>query len=104
MGLKFFEPDHTSMSADSFHSVVEQMMKRKKNIYDFDEFSSVINSNGVALEIQNFDFIQYPRGVSNGKYAKDKPYLENIREVQFRKGSQKMCWRESFKEEFKVLF
>ena len=89
------------MSADAFHSVVEQIMKRRKNIYDFHEFSSVINLRGVALEMQYSDFIQYPRGVSNGNYAKDKPYLENMREVQFRKGSEKMFWRESFKDDFK---
>ena len=67
----------------------------------FDEFVNVISYRGAALEMQVFDFISYPNGVSSGKYASEKPMLENVCEVQFRKGSEKMFSRESFNEEFK---
>ena len=70
--IKYFEPGHTLMSADSFHRIVEQRLKQK-----------------------NSDFIEYLKGVSSGKYASFKPKLENVKVVQFRKGSKFIFWKES---------
>ena len=37
--IKYFEPGHTFMSADSFHRIVEQRLKQKNNVYDFNALS-----------------------------------------------------------------
>lgn len=40
--LFFFEPGHTFMSADNFHHQVESSLKKRKKIYDFNDFSDAI--------------------------------------------------------------
>ena len=42
--LKYFEPGHTFMSADSVHAAVEKQMRRRPDgfVYDFADFVSVI--------------------------------------------------------------
>ena len=74
-------------------------MRKVKNVFDFDSFADIINYKGVALELQAFDFIKYLKGVSSGKFAADKPKLEDVREVQFRKGHEEMFWKETFQED-----
>lgn len=58
--IKYFEPGHSFMSADSFHHQVELSMKRKKNVYDYKDFHDSVqaansgNVNVINLEINNF--------------------------------------------------
>lgn len=52
--LKFFEPRHTFMSADSFHHGVELEMKSRPGgvVYDFEDFLSVVgDSNAKKVEV-----------------------------------------------------
>lgn len=42
--LKYFEPGHTFMSADSFHHQVEMSLKKKKKVYDFEDFKETVQS------------------------------------------------------------
>ena len=42
--IKYFEPGHTFMSADSFHHKVEQGMKKKKRCEDFQDFVDLVNA------------------------------------------------------------
>ena len=93
--LKFFEPGHTFMSADAFHQIVEKHLKKEGDVCDFNAFVQIIKFKGEALELLASDFIEYPKGVSSGNDASNKPKMENIRIVQFRKGSDKMFWKES---------
>ena len=46
--IKYFESGHTFMSADSFHHVVENEIRRMKFVEDFDEFRSIIDKRGVV--------------------------------------------------------
>ena len=41
--VKFFEPGHTFMSADSFHSQVEKGIRDKKRLQDFQDLVEVVN-------------------------------------------------------------
>ena len=36
--LKYFESGHTFMSADSVHHSIENQMKRKGSLFDFNDF------------------------------------------------------------------
>jgi hypothetical protein len=36
--LKFFEPGHTFMAADSVHAAIEKQMKKQKEVFDFPHF------------------------------------------------------------------
>ena len=41
--VKFFEPGHTLMSANSFHSPIEKGIKKKKKLQDFLDLVDVVN-------------------------------------------------------------
>ena len=53
--LKFFEPGHTFMSADSFHAKVEKKM-RGRHVEDFPEYEAVIDSCGINCPMKATDF------------------------------------------------
>ena len=75
--FKYFEPGHSFMSADSFHVAVEKEFKKRKNIYDFEDFVDVINTRGEAITMDHKDFLMLTDGVSQGKYT-SKPYLSEV--------------------------
>lgn len=85
--IKYFEPGHTFMSADSFHHQVEQAMKRYGNIYDFSDFEKAVqeaNSKKVSIiSMQPKDFTNWLDCTSQAKLKKinPRPYLNNIVQV-----------------------
>ena len=88
--IKYFEPRHTFVSADSFHHVIEQAMRKKQGIEDFQDFVDLVDFSGKALVMEHDDFLQITRDVSQAKYASKKPKLEVIQVVQFERGSNEM--------------
>ena len=91
--LKYFEPGHTFMSADSFHHTVEQGMKKKRRMDNFHDFVDVVEKNGEALVMKYDDFCHIPHGVSQGSFARYKPKLDTVRVAHFQRGSQMLHWR-----------
>ncbi|VEN39228.1 unnamed protein product [Callosobruchus maculatus] len=61
--IKFFEPGHTFMAADAFHHQVELALKRKKKVYDFDDFCEVVQQANSA---------KYVKGTLTKPQARDK--------------------------------
>ena len=107
--LKYFEPGHTFMSADSFHHGVEQEMKRRPGgvVLDFQDFSSVIASSNSAkvnvVELQSEDIRAWKAGHSVTK-LKNAPHLAEMAEIQLRRGSRSMWVKLSHdQEEFTEL-
>jgi hypothetical protein len=81
------------MSADSYHAKVESAMRKMKNLYDFDDFSSAVGRHGAkVVSMKPNDFVQWQSGLSTAKFTQ-KPMLSKVQEVQFRKGSTKMFWK-----------
>ena len=97
--IRYFEPGHTFMSADSFHHLVERAMKRKKRVEDFKDFVDLVDAAGKSLVMDLEDFLNVPRGVSQGKYTQGKPKLENVHVISFKRGSDKMFWKCNHSEE-----
>ncbi|CAM4572758.1 unnamed protein product [Leuciscus chuanchicus] len=102
--LKFFEPGHTFMSADSFHHGVEQEMRHRPGgvVFDFDDFLSVVaNSNSrkvEVVELKNDDIRAWMNGHSAAK-TKKMPRLAELKVVQLRRGSRSMFVKKSHGEE-----
>ena len=96
--LKYFEPGHTFMSADSFHHQVEMAIKRKRRLDNFMDFVVAVKSKGEALVLNCKDFLTIPRGVSQGEFAKKKPKLEDVRIVKFTRESYKMFWKTRYSQ------
>ena len=65
--LKYFEPGHTSMSADSFHHLVEQGMRMVRKIQNFADFIKIVNEKGSAHEMAATEFKFIPRGLSSAQ-------------------------------------
>ena len=97
--LKCFEPGHTFVSTDNFHLQVEQRIRQKKNVEDFQDFVDVVGSCGQSLVIKYNDFLDFPEGVSQANYTREKPKLEQVQVIKFERGSIKMFWKESHKSE-----
>ena len=95
ISFKYFEPGHSFMSADSFHTAVEKEFKKRKNIYDFEDFVDVINTSGEAITMDHKAFLMLTDDVSQGKYT-SMPYRSEVVKVEFRRGCQKIFWKTSF--------
>ena len=62
--LKYFEPGHTFMSADSFHAMIEKGIRRKNKLQDFYDLIDVVNEKGEALVLNYGDFLNVEKQVS----------------------------------------
>ena len=95
VSLKYFEPGHTFMSADSVHHGVEQEMKRRPGgfIHDFEDFLSVVKSSNSkkmeVVEMTNDNIMDWASGQSTAKLRK-APKLANLKVIQLRRGSRSM--------------
>ncbi|KAL2089719.1 hypothetical protein ACEWY4_014407 [Coilia grayii] len=102
--LKFFEPGHTFMSADSFHHGVEQEMRQRQGggVYDFEDFVSVVaNSNSKkveVIELKNEAVRAWMDGHSAAK-VEEMPSLAELKVIQLRRGSRSMFVKTSHEEE-----
>jgi hypothetical protein len=100
--LKYFEAGHTFMAADSFHARVEKQFRKKKNIFDFNDYVSCVREAGIAIELLPGDFFDWKNGLSQGKTSKEsRPLLEEVSVVQFRVGEACMYFKRSFEEDYK---
>ena len=68
-------------------------MKAMKRVEDFGDFQKIIDNNGVSLPLDASGIFDIPRGMSNAKDCQEKPMLDSIRSVQFRKNSYQLHWQ-----------
>ena len=47
------------MAADSFHHQIEDKIRSKKFVYDYEDFADVIRSKGNAILMDANDFVSY---------------------------------------------
>ena len=91
--FKYFEKGHTFMAADSWrlHHQVEEAIKQRKYLYNFDDFVSAVKSKGKVDVMLPVDYFNYTKELSYGKKGGIKyPLLADIREAMFKKGSYKI--------------
>lgn len=107
--LRYFEPGHTFMSADSFHHQVEMSLQRKKKVYDFSDFVDCVRaSNSGKVDVKEMtreDFYAWPDNSSKYKISRSKPrpYLKDMVEVTAERGNYELKYRSAFTEEQKTL-
>ncbi|KAK5645946.1 hypothetical protein RI129_004410 [Pyrocoelia pectoralis] len=87
--IKYFEPGHTFMSADSFHHQVEQSMKNYiGDICDFSDFEKAVQqANSGKVDVQSMqvaDFRDWEDHASQIKLNKTnpRPYLNKMRNAK----------------------
>ena len=87
--FKYFEKDHTFMSAESFHHQVEDNMRCKKYVYYFNDYVDCVDLARKALLMRPENFFDFKSYQSKTKDT-NHPNLSEISEIQFRKGETKM--------------
>ncbi|CAH1977423.1 unnamed protein product, partial [Acanthoscelides obtectus] len=98
--LKYFEPGHSFMAADSVHGRISTEMKKHPNIYDFEQLLKIIEQSSKktkCLPINNFDFFLFEDGSKQIK-SNNIPLLEKIKLAQFRKGCRHLFYKECHNE------
>lgn len=104
--IKFFEPGHTFMAADSSHAQIERQMRKMGKLYDFDDFVQCVKaSNCVTLEMAHLDFKGWQSGLSYHriKQIEPRPCLSNMVYVEFRRGFTSFFYKETFDGDLKEL-
>lgn len=110
--VKFFEPGHTFMSADSFHHFVEQSMDKKGKLYDYQDFLEAVKNSlkSGKVEVKSMeinDFINYESHISQKKNKDsngNRVYIKDIVHLMVKRGSYCLFYKKSFDEiEFKGL-
>lgn len=91
--LVFFESGHTFMSADSFHHLVEQSMKRTSKVYTFDCFVNCVKTaakpgGAEAVVMKYQDFFEPTIQASKYQIANMRPrvYVHELKRVLFECG------------------
>lgn len=105
--VKYFEPGHTYMAADAFHHQGELSLKKKNKVYDFGDFSDVVQKaksskvNVINMQInQFFDFIDYTSKYKLQKLS-SKVYLKDIILLRFKRQNKYFSYKTSFSGEYK---
>lgn len=107
--LKFFEPGHTFMSADQFHHQVEQSLKKKAKVYDFDDFTECIQAANsgkvsvISMKKDNFYDWQDYSSTFKIKKAIPRPYLHDMILISFTRGENFLRYKTNFAGETVML-
>ena len=83
--IKYFEPGHTFMAADSFHKRVKDEMRKMNKVLDFLDFEQCTSAAGISLKMSKDDFYNYKSKLSHAKYT-SYPHLEDVVVIEFRRG------------------
>ncbi|KAF2890115.1 hypothetical protein ILUMI_16058 [Ignelater luminosus] len=106
--LKYFEPGHSFMAADSFHHRVERLLKRQGKVYDFVDFINAVKTssqNTEVIEMLVNAFYSWKGESSQYKLTRmtPRPYLNQMVEVQFTRGLRTLAYKTSFDGEVNVI-
>lgn len=99
--LKYLVPGHTYMAADGLHGRIEQRMRKKKNVQDFDDFVSVCKESAPRIEVvplTTSDFMQLDNKFKtrNKNSNETLPYFKDIVQAKFTKGCTGFEYKKSF--------
>lgn len=107
--IKYFEPGHTFMSADSFHHQVEKSLQKKGKVWDFEDYKECVQSansrNVKVIDMKLEDFYVWKDYASKTKLKKITPklVLRNIVEVKVVKNCKEIFFKKHFNEEYEKL-
>lgn len=101
--LKYLEKGHTFMAADAKHKQIQQQMRGKGKVYDFEDFQACVSKARCEVIAMPFSsFREWKSGMSPYalKKLQNRPYLEKMVHVKFIRGSDEIYFRNSFDDEF----
>ncbi|KAL5236922.1 hypothetical protein ACI65C_004332 [Semiaphis heraclei] len=108
--LFFFEPGHTFMSADNFHHQVESSLKKRKKIYDFNDFSDAIQyakkDKIIVKQMQIEDFYLWKDNKSQLKTSKsaNRVLLRDIVAIRAERSNFNLLYKTDLKKnDYQIL-
>lgn len=106
--LKFFEPGHSFMSADSFHHSVEMQLRRKKKVYDFEDFMDCVQNTSQKTKIIQMgvnNFFNWENYISLSKLNKlnPRPYINQFVNIKFKRASKCFEYKLRFNNDYTEL-
>ncbi|CAH2000887.1 unnamed protein product [Acanthoscelides obtectus] len=103
--VKYFEPGHSFMKADSVHGQIGREWRKRKQILDVNDFVDVINASSKKnkpIVMRHSDFYPFIDGSKqrrkNISGEVNIPLLDQIKIAEFRKGSRSLFYKTSFDE------
>jgi hypothetical protein len=91
--VKYLEPGHTFMAADSEHAAASKKLDANKLVLDVNDFSNCVKSNNLDTKVMSStDFFHMQDNVSIHrlnilKDTDERPYLEDVVSARFVRGS-----------------
>ncbi len=103
--LKYLEPGHTSMAADSLHGHIEKELRRQKDVLTRDDLhvamkKAVKGANLLTLKHSDFYDWENEARSRGGRGAAALPLLKDIVEVKFLRGEACMFYKVGGAAEF----
>ena len=103
MTIKYLEKGHKFMAADARHGNIGKLFRKTSTVATFDDFVQLCEkaNNNIKSIVLDLPFI-YPISKKARTRSSTKvkmPLMESIVEVQFKKGSSMLHYKESFLEE-----
>ena len=101
--IKCLEKGHTFMAADAMHGNIGKLFRKTSTVATFDDFVQLCEkaNNNIKSIVLDLPFI-YPISKKARTRSSTKvkmPLIKSIAEVQFKKGSSMLHYKESFLEE-----
>ncbi|KAF5281723.1 hypothetical protein FQR65_LT14563 [Abscondita terminalis] len=107
--FKYFEPGHSFMKADSVHGLIGKKWKHTPEVLDYEDLVHLIESSNKLNKVVNLrveDFLEFENGCQTRKKGSELPKLNDLKCVQFVKGSKKLFFKSELEQESfsEVLF
>ena len=97
--VKYLEPGHTFMSADSFHHREELSIKQCGQLHTYEDFVGVVVKVGTAVYMACSEFNSWPKSYWTSTRCKtERPLLEKVKVIRFQSGSVQMEWKSKHNE------
>lgn len=89
--LKYFEPGHSFMKADSIHGQIGKKWKAEGEILDMNDLIKIIenaNEQNLVTLMEPHDFYNFENKCHKRTKNKEIPYLDELKVAEFRKGKK----------------
>ena len=101
--IKYLEKGHTYMAADAIHGNIGKLFRKTSTVATFDDFVQLYekannNIKAIVLDLP-FIYLISKKARTRSSTKVKIPLMKSIAEVQFKKGSSMLHYKESFLEE-----
>ena len=94
--IKYLEPGHTFMKADSVHGCIGRKLREEPLLYDFDDLNQLIRTAKSDLEVTELNASDILPLLNIRGNTKGLPKLRSLKAVRFERGSGSIFYKRTF--------